>query len=350
MNLRLLFLFGLMLSFVSCSTDFNILESVESISITADRNSRTIGESVTFRVLTNSGRDITEEATIYVNGTPIDSNEFVSVEVGTFTFNARYFSVQSEPITVLFHDGSEINFTKRVLIEDYTGTWCGFCPRLVVAIDRVMEQTSYAVPVAIHRSSSNPNDANFDPFNFDSSIVEALPGIPAGYPKGMLNRTIRWTPLEQNNVPMAIALTQGENPKLGLALKPSIQNNQLTIEVKGKFAQNFENLRLVVYVLENGLIYDQVNYTNFFGAQNPIPNFVHDHVLRACLTHLLGDPIPNSQTTTGSTFSRTFQVAVPSNISDINKIEFVAFISNADHRALNVRKAYLNEDQDFEEY
>lgn len=350
MKSRLFLFLSFCIAIFACSPDYSILESVESISVTANRTSRTVGEVITFRVLTNSGQDITDDATIYVNGTPIDGNEFTSSEIGTFTISAKYFNVQAEPIAVFFHDGSEINFTKRVLIEDYTGTWCGFCPRLVVAIERVMEQTPNAVAVAIHRSSSNPNDANYDPFNFDSSIVEALPGVPAGYPKGMLNRTIRWTPLEQNNVPQALGLTQGDNPKLGIAIAGTLQNNQLSIDVKAKFAQNFENLNLVVYVLENGLVYNQVNYTNFFGAQNPIPNFVHDHVLRACLTNLLGDPIPSTQTTTGATFSRTFQVPVPSNIVNTDKIEIVAFITNADNRALNVRKANLGENQEFEEY
>jgi len=52
-------------------------------------------------------------------------------------------------------------FQKRVLIEDFTGTWCGYCPRVSYGIDRVMEQTTKAVPVAIHQQSSGS-----DPYHF----------------------------------------------------------------------------------------------------------------------------------------------------------------------------------------
>ena len=40
-------------------------------------------------------------------------------------------------------------FKKRVLIEDYTGTWCGNCTRVSHAIEEVKLLTDKAVTVAI---------------------------------------------------------------------------------------------------------------------------------------------------------------------------------------------------------
>lgn len=355
MNFRFfskLFLIFFAVVISSCSEDYTIKESIESISLSTSGSSKTIGETMTFTVTTNSGTDVTEDAVFYINDEIISSNTFSSTEIGTYVVKASYFGVNSEPISVNFHDGSEINFVKRVLIEDYTGTWCGYCPRVAFAIERVAEQTTNSVPVAIHRSSSNPADANYDPYNYDTSELEMLPQIPAGYPKGLLNRITRWNPLEQNNIPQVLALTQGENPKLGLAMDANVNGNMINLSVRTKFSNTFENLRLVVYVLENGLIYNQVNYTsNLYGTGNisPLVNFEHNHVLRHCATNLMGDAIPNAQTSVGNVYSRDFSFQMPSNISNGANIEFVAFIVDQNNRAINVRKVLPNQTQEFEE-
>jgi len=257
--------------------------------------------------------------------------------------------VLSEPVTVNFHDGSEINFVKRVLIEDYTGTWCGNCPRVAHAIELAKEQTDKIVAVAIHRASSNPADGSYDPYNFDSSELETYLGMVA-YPKALLNRMTRWQPLEQNNITQVINLTQGENPKLGLAITNEVTASTINLEVKVKFSKDFEALNLVVYIVENGLIHKQVNYTSFYGGAPYLDFFQHDHTLRTCLTPLFGEPLLSSQTSVGKTFTKNFSVPIPSTIENKNNIEFVAFITGADNKTINVRKAIKNTEQAFEEF
>jgi hypothetical protein len=344
-------LIGIFVAFIccfSCSSDYTILDPVESISLTADSSVKIIGETITFSVTTNAGNNITEEATIFVNDNQIEGNTYTGSETGDLTIWAEYLGVESAPITIRFHDGSETNFVKRVLIEDYTGTWCGNCPRVNHAVELARAQTDKIVTVGIHRSSSNPADANYDPYNFDTSELEAILNM-SGYPKALLNRMTRWQPLEQNNITQVINLTQGENPKLGLAMDVSIVGSTLNLETKVKFSKDFSNLRLVVYVLENGLIYDQVNYTNFYTGPGTISNFLHDHVLKACLTPLLGETIANSNTTVGQTYTKSFSVPVPSTISNLNNVEFVAFIVDENNKTINVRKAGAGDNQDFEE-
>jgi len=344
-------LFGVIIalfSIFSCSSDYTILDPVESISLTADSSVKVIGETITFSVTTNAGNNITDDATIFVNGSEIDGYSITGEQIGDLTIQAKYLGVESSPLTVRFHDGSEINFVKRVLIEDYTGTWCGNCPRVNHAVELARAQTDKIVTIGIHRSSSNPADANYDPYNFDTSELEAVINM-SGYPKALLNRMTRWQPLEQNNITQVINLTQGENPKLGLAMDVSIVGNTVNLETKVKFSKDFSNLKLVVYVLENGLIYDQVNYTNFYTGPGTISNFQHDHVLKACLTPLMGEEIANSNTAVGQTFTKSFSVPVPANISNVNNIEFVAFIVDENNKTINVRKASAGENQDFEE-
>lgn len=340
------FLFLILIN--SCSEDYKVLESVNEIITTADNSFTLINNEVTFSSFSSTGEDITSVCEYFVNGTLLEGNTFTSGTVGEFTVTARYSAVTSSPIIITFHDGTQVNFRKRVLIEDYTGTWCGYCTRVAYAIEQVLAISNDVVTVAIHRSSSVPTNANYDPYNYDTSELENL--IPvSGYPKGLINRFTIWSTPQENNISQVTSLTQGANPKLGLALNTTVNGNNMTIDVNVKFSNNFSGLKLVVYVLENGLVYPQKNYTSYYGGINPLPNYVHNHTLRSCITNLLGDAIDNNETTSGNVYSRSFNMPVPANVISADNIEFVAFVVDQNGNTLNVRKAAKNETQAFEE-
>ena len=56
-------------------------------------------------------------------------------------------------------------FQKNVLIEDYTGTWCQYCPRVAYGIQLVEAANIKAFPVAIHRGGGSA----YDPFNYNAA-------------------------------------------------------------------------------------------------------------------------------------------------------------------------------------
>ncbi|MEE1897591.1 Omp28-related outer membrane protein [Flavobacterium rakeshii] len=346
---RILFSFFSVLALIlsSCSSDYLILDSVEEHILTADFSSREIGYPITFTVRNSDGEDVTSLSTIYIDGNAIEGNTFTSETVETFEVTAKYSGLLSKSISIYFHDGTEINFKKRLLIEDYTGTWCGYCPRVAHAIELVKDQTENVVAVAIHRASLSPASANYDPYTYDSTELENLLGA-AGYPKGYLNRFTKWQALENNNIAQAVNLTQGENPKLGLALSSTVDNGNINIDVNVKFGKDFNELKLVVYVLENGLIHEQHNYTTFYGGDDVLEDFEHNHVLRECITPLLGEAITGNLTI-ANTFTKSFNVPVPANVENAANLEFVAFVTDAEGNALNVRSNHPGEAQEFEE-
>ncbi len=242
-------------------------------------------------------------------------------------------SVDAEPIVGLFQ--------KQVLIEDYTGTWCGNCARVSYAIEKTKEASERVVSVAIHHGN--------DPYNFVG--IQPLkdlisPNSVLALPQSRLNRTTTWTFPEVNNVQQALNLTSN-NCGLGLALNSTVANGNINLAVKVKFAQNYSKLRLVVYVLEDKLIYRQTNYSNFYGGVNPIPSFEHNHVLRASLTNLLGDPLTN--TNYNQTVTTNFSVPIPSNVANAANVNFVAFVIEENNNVINVRAAKSNENQTFQE-
>lgn len=233
-------------------------------------------------------------------------------------------------------------FKKRVLIEDYTGTWCGNCTRVSYAIDQVNTFTEKAVVVAIHNGN--------DPYHFDGiaplkNLI--LPNSPLALPVSRLNRMNVWTFPEPTNVQEAIDLT-GNNSGMGIAMNSTVADGNIALDVNLKFALPYSDLKLVVYLLEDGLIYFQRNYTTYYNNVNPIPNYNHNHVLRASITNILGDPILVNPTP-GTILTKNFSIPIPSNIANPANISFVAFLVGEDNKAINARASYANESQQFEE-
>ncbi|WP_432671418.1 Omp28-related outer membrane protein [Flavobacterium sp. SM2513] len=309
-----------------------------SIILLANSTNLSQGDKTTFTVKTNTGINITQSAVIKVDGNPITGGEFTSNVPGSFNAIATFENFTSETVTIVYNPA--INFRKRVLIEDYTGTWCGYCPRVAQGIDLVMAQTEYAVPVAIHRGQ--------DPYNFaGASVLESLIGLQ-GYPDARLNRLTAWAYPEPSNVSQVISYTEGTAPKLGLAMTANVSGGNVSLTVKTKFGKTMTGVKLVVYALENGLIYNQTNYTSYYGGGSTIVGFTHNHVLKATYTNILGDEIPSSESVYDNTYTKTYSFPVPTNVSNSANMEFVAFVVGADKKAINVRKAVSGDDQSFE--
>ena len=342
----LLFLltFGL---FISCSKDDNknsgaVSTPIESINITATPSDAYTGDNIQFTVKGNNNVDVTSAAVIYVNTTPIVSTSYLASTPGTLSVYAVYqvsnsVSLTSPTIQIPVTQG--ISFNKRVLIEDYTGTWCQYCPRVAYAISQVRLQTNDAVVVAIHRGN--------DPYNFSAAqALESMIGL-TGYPTGMLNRLTTWNYPENSNITQPVNLTTGLNPRIGLAMTNSVSGNTASVQVNVKFGKIFSGLRLVVYALEDNLVYNQINSTSFYGGVNPIVNFDFDDVLRANLTtDILGDNITGATTVNG-VYTRSFTYTIPSTTQASN-IHFAAFVVDSIGRVLNSRDASTNVTQTFE--
>ncbi|OAB76128.1 Omp28-related outer membrane protein [Cochleicola gelatinilyticus] len=319
-----------------------------SISFTVvEENSRTLivsteralrNQTVTFTVVDGMGEDATSSSTFFVNGTEISGNEFSGSEVGAFEVYASY---QEEEIDFTTETKTfDVFIPKRkVMIEDYTGTWCGFCPRINAAIDEVVNQTSDISIVAIHETSfSYP-----DPYDFeDIDILKAEFNL-AGFPQGRINRTVIWaTPYAASD----IVDLAGAETNLAIGINSSINGNTLTIDVDAVF-ENGSNSgdKIVVYLTESGLIHPQVNYLNddptspYFGQGDIIEDFEHNHVLRQSLTNVLGDPL--AATGAYELYEKTYTTTIPTEYNR-ETLEIVVMITDADNNAKNSQHAKVN--------
>ncbi|HLS30932.1 MAG TPA: Omp28-related outer membrane protein [Flavobacteriaceae bacterium] len=240
----------------------------------------------------STGDEISGEAIFYVNGEAISGNTFSSDVVGEYEVYAEYTAENGEAITT-----DPANFTvvvpvQRALIEDYTGTWCGYCPRLQSVIKEVLDMTDLVSAIAIHKSSS---DSNPDPYEYE--FVEDLVEVynPFGeFPLGQINRTNTWT----DNNPNTVLDYVGDNSQIAIAAKTRFDGSDLNIDVRVASTVTLTDKRIVVAALENLLYHDQTSYLNndpsspWYQQGNPIPDYENNHVLRHAMTNIFGDPIP----------------------------------------------------------
>jgi hypothetical protein len=341
-QLRILMLFITTITLFSCSSSSNDgptdSTAYTSLSLVSTKSTVAVGDFTTFVSKGNNTTDVSSQSKLYINGALQTGNIVQMNTAGTFEAYSTYVNSSNTTLTsntIQIKVLTPINYTKRVLIEDFTGTWCGWCPRVSFGIEQVKAETSNAEIVAIHQGN--------DPYNISTGTYSV-----SGYPTANLNRTTTWKYPEPSNVGQAVALTTGANPKLGVAITSTLTNGTISADVKVKFGFDFSNVKLVVYVVENGLIYNQTNYTTYYGGGSTIANFEHNHVLRKVVTNISGDAITGS-TNYNDQYSKTFTIPVPSSVANTANLDIVAFVIDETGRAINVRTGAVGTTQTFEQ-
>jgi len=310
--------------------------AITSVEIFVSSGEVIIGTTVLFTAFDNTGKNRTNEAKFYINDSEISGSSHTFNEEGTYQVYAKLqnFKSQTEEISV---NPVPIEYKQYVLVEDYTGTWCGYCTRVSYAIEEVKKQTNDAVIIAIHQG---------DPMQFDQvgSLMSAF-GV-SGFPTAFIDRQARWTPPEPNHISQVTGKLSKKS-YAALAMESSLDGDVLTIKVKLKMGYNYKALKLGLYILEDGIKYDQKNWTSYYSG-DPIKNYEHNDVLRKSVTGLLGDQIPTDKVGHDKEFVREFQYAIPRQYKKDN-IKMVAFVTEASKKeTINVRVSKIGETQTFE--
>ena len=111
-------------------------------------------------------------------------------------------------------------------------------------------------------------------------------------------------------------------------------------------------MKVIIYLVEDGLVYNQVNYMNndssspWYQTGNPIVGFEHNNVLRKAFTDIFGDAIPNGNA--GGEYTQTFTLEMPSSVVNENELQIIAFVVDENDNAINAMRVDLGESQDYE--
>jgi hypothetical protein len=335
-------LFGGAILFNACTKTESEFDDApqETITVKASALSIITGNAVTFLVASSvNNNNVTADSKIYVNGALITGSSYTFSTEGNFAVYATYGQLTSSVITVNVAPlPSSTMYKHNVLIEEYSGTWCGNCPRILYGVDLLEQQTNKAVVVSTHLFGS-------DPFiSPDGNSLAAQQGVGV-VPSGFINRTVSWIAPQYQNVNQVISTIQASS-SVGLAINSTISGNNLSVNIKVNYSQPLSGTaKLTVYLVEDKLYHTQSNYSsNLYSGLSTIPNFEYNGVLRKLISTISGDNI----TTSGSNYSKDYSLTLPSNISNISNTKIVAFVTNSNGMVINVQQAKAGEVKDFE--
>ena len=316
--------------------------TLSSVDVTLSSTAIFIGDILTLAataVYTDASTvDITSETEFYVDDVLVSGNEYIGVQVGTIEVKAVFESITSSVFQVEVVDPSNLpaSFSKKAVVEDFTGTWCGYCPRVSYAASLVEAQTDKVFVVGVHNGDQMANGFG--------NALENMYNI-TGFPTAYIDRDNTWTYPEPNNVSQALNAAQG-TVDVGLAIETSLTGSNLDITISQGFLQNMTNVKLLVFVLEDGIIADQSNYTSYYGGASTIINFEHNGVLRYAATDIMGD----TTTSTIGIHEQSFSVNLSSQgVQDPTKTGVLAMLVDDSARVLyNAQYVISGQTQDFD--
>ena len=239
---------------------------------------------------------------------------------------------------------------KAVVIEEGTGTWCGWCPRGAVAMDYMV--------------STYPNDfIGIAVHNGDPMTVTAYDNGAdiSGFPGCNVDRVLLDASVSQS------AFQQYYNDRVNLGVPANIEatvsgtGSSVTIDASATFYTpvSSANFRLGVVIVENGVTgttsgYAQANYysggTTAMGGYESLPDpvpaaqMVYDHVGRALLGGYSGQAgsVP-ATITDGTVANYSFNYTVPSTSTRANMKAVVMLLDLTTGEIVNATEVSIAE-------
>jgi len=308
------------LIFLSGCDDDDTGPDIRSLVLTLSKN-KIVADGVDFskvKVVNQSGADIMEYIDIYLDDKILDGDKIVSSTPSISTVCAKYNDLRSNEEVLEIVEDRNLRFLKNVLLEQYTGTWCGWCPRAVSQINNLEKTDDDIVHVAYHLSDEFVYQYNmtlFQSFGFT--------GIPTVH----ADRSEVW------QGEGSVISSMHAPSRIGLSIEVSGNTGEIMTDISVKFGYYFTNtLLLSVFLLHDSLVANQANYYNtdpssvWYNAGNPMTDFVHRNVMMRAGTDMLGDVIPSSSVELGGTYNKrvTFRSFT---VNDIRKMFVIAFVA-----------------------
>ena len=250
-------------------------------------------------------------------------------------------------------------FTKKVVIEKYTGEWCGACPNGDNEISSLSSANAGKIfGVGIHKANSDPFEipyastlqshliagASVSSFGYPFAAVNRQPGTSASYPNtAVIGGTTTWSAVVNTELAKAA--------DCGLAIVSKEEGDKVDIDVYVGYnsAITTTNTKVTVYLLENKVPESAPGAQASGGG-----NYVHNHVLRAVLTAELGDDVDlNTVTTDKYTKIELKGIDISGKYLDKNNLTVLAFVNVKGSKGneldiLNAQEVHLGETKKFD--
>ncbi len=208
---------------------------------------------------------------------------------------------------------------RNVLIEEFTGRNCGFCPDgHRIANEIVAANPGRVVAVNIHAGG-------FAPLTYPNMVTEISETIRAGFnvnsfPAGVVNRSQpsasgrdAWAAM----VDEQLAQTAEVNVGGQFRYDPDTRIANITVEVYYTANSDESENYLSVFMLQDSILGSQSG-SNYNPSQMFNGQYVHQHVLRDVVTAPWGDEL--TTTTAGTLITKEYTYEIPEIIGDPNGV------------------------------
>lgn len=251
------------------------------------------------------------------------------------------------------------DFTRKILMEEHSGTWCGWCP-LAIETSEKLTANPRVISVEIHYDDEMTADKAkvFTP-------LKNKYGYPA-WPSGMINRrkSIVGTTYiigESDWTANVNDLLMTEKSASGIAIESSLNGNELTVLSQVKITNSTdETYGLGIYLVEDKVAgYPQANYasrnTQFqkydaYSKPSVIDDILHRNVVRDVIAPLIGGlDVPVAATKNGKIFKKLFKITLPNTIKIKENCQIVAFLMNQKtNEIINVQQVAVGKLKDWD--
>ncbi len=226
---------------------------------------------------------------------------------------------------------------RRIVVEEGTGTWCGWCPRGSVAMANM--KSTYPdtfIGIAIHSSSSS----SIDPMNLTNYINQL--GFTS-FPMAYVNRKHLIDPGDAKTYYSLESLYSFMGIDINsVKLNSSQDSIFINTELKAAYDSLGVNQRIDFVVIENDVKgttsgYAQSNYYSGGGygvmggyenlaATVPASQMTYQDVARSIVTGIPSSTIATTSFTTIQPVNFTYKLKLPTNILNKSNIEIVALL------------------------
>lgn len=255
--------------------------------------------------------------------------------VGNYSYTVAVTAINDEPLDAPVEASAQLEvvqylMVRKHVVEECTGTWCGWCIRGLVAMREMRAKyPDTFIGIAVHGSDA-----------FSTSSYNALLNRASGYPSAFINRStsIGTNPSEMEAAFRAEDQTANGEVKIVEARFTDATKKKLNIKVTTRFAldYNTENFRMAFVVLEDYLRSTQSNYYAG-GGNGPMGGFENQSstvyvdlmdVARDIKNYAgLTNSVP-AQITAGEVYEYTYTYTLPTTIKDQENVSIVALLQN----------------------
>lgn len=283
---------------------------------------------VSFRCINtlDEDRDLTRQVKFYVDGKELDKPYFNTTTNKQFKVTAK-FGEEATKEEVTITSQSEYVATPRVYFELFTGTWCPYCPRLVIPVMDKLCDNPQVVACGVHggndKFATGEGGQLFNAYGlqgYPTIVVGRDKNHQAGSRKAILNSIPKTTPI-------------------GMAVYATISGSSLDVDMTIKSTETLKDLKWVVIIVEDKLIADQAN-AMYEELGNPIRDMEHRYVYRKTYSSSIwGDPI---SFTAGEVVKKKFNVPLNSAWKAENCSLFILITKASDNTVITAQKVEAN--------